>query len=142
MSENPEEISVNARRYACAAHLTAALGVSQPFFPIIGPFIVWYLKRSDHPYIEEQARKSLNFQLSMCLYILIATLLVGALKIIFIGKLLIWVPALFHYAQVLLSMVGALRAYDMEDFNYPFTLSFIKAARTVALDDEEKESSP
>ena len=42
-----------------------------------------------------------------------------------LGDFLAWVPLRICSAQVLLALVGALRAYDGEKFHYPFAIPFI-----------------
>ena len=39
---------------------------------ILGPLIVWLAKRSDSPEIDENGKESLNFQISMLIYNVIA----------------------------------------------------------------------
>lgn len=69
-----------ARNWAMAAHLSPLLAMFVGL-PFLGPLIVWLLKRDEHPYISEQAREALNFNLSMFIYMIAAVfsmiLLVG-----------------------------------------------------------------
>lgn len=135
MSEESEVIEKNVRRWACAAHLTAVLGIKVPFMSAIGPIVIWFFKRKQDPYIEEQARCSVNFQLSMSLYYLIVCCLVWALKFILIGYALFWLGWTVQIIQALVSLVAGLRAYEGDEFNYPFSISFIK-------DSTPKDSDP
>lgn len=116
---------IYVRRWASACHLSALVGVLFPFGPIIAPALIWFFKRDEHFYIDEQGRESVNFQLSMTMYVLIAGAALWALKKIFLGYFFLWIPLLIHIAQVLLALVGALRAYDGEKFRYPFSIPFI-----------------
>ena len=135
MSNEDEPYDLSIRRWACAAHLGAIFGVMHPIgsatfliaiAPAVVPVAIWHFRRSLDPYLEEHSRRSVNFQLSMCLYFAIASGIVGALKLIFIGYLFFWLPGVIHYIQVLLPLVAALRAYDIDDFDYPFAISFLK----------------
>lgn len=117
---------IYVRRWASACHLFVLVGVL--FFPLGPPivaFIIWRLKRDEHFYIDEQGRESVNFQFSMTLYAMVAGTALWALRAIFLGYFLGWVPILIYIAQVLLALVGALRAYDGEKFHYPFSIPFI-----------------
>lgn len=117
---------IYVRRWASACHLSVLVGF---IFPPIGPpliaFLVWRFKRDEHFYIDEQGRESVNFQFSMTLYWMVAGVMLWVLKWIFLGYFLFWVPFLIYIAQVLLALVGALRAYDGEKFHYPFAIPFI-----------------
>lgn len=116
---------IYVRRWASACHLSALAGIFFPVAPIILPTLIWFFKRDEHFYIDEQGRESVNFQLSMTLYGLIAAAALWALKMIFLGYFFVWIPLLIHIAQVLLALIGALRAYDGEKFRYPFSIPFI-----------------
>ena len=117
---------IYVRRWASACHLSILVGF---FFVPLGPpliaFLVWRAKRDEHFYIDEQGRESVNFQFSMALYFTITDAMFKALTWIFMGYHLWWVPLLIFIAQGLLSLVGALRAYDGEKFHYPFSIPFI-----------------
>ena len=117
-----------ARKWAMLAHLGGLASLFLPFIPaanVVIPFIVWSAKRHDHPYIDVQGREALNFQITMALLGLSAWLVITVLKIIFIGKLLLWVPGLILIAQLGGTVVGAIRAYDGERFRYPLILRFV-----------------
>ena len=117
---------IYVRRWASACHLAVLVGfIFFPLGPPIIAFIVWRLKRDEHFYIDEQGRESVNFQLSMALYVLVSLVLFRTFSWFFFGYFLWWVPTLIYVAQVLLSLVGALRAYDGEKFRYPFAIPFI-----------------
>ena len=58
-------------------HLTALLGIiGIPFGNIVGPLIIWLLKKNVYPFVNEQGKESLNFQISMTIYALAAALLI------------------------------------------------------------------
>ena len=61
-----------ARTWATLAHLGGLGFVLFGFGHIIIPLVIWLFKGDDHPFVEDQARESLNFQISVSLYVLIA----------------------------------------------------------------------
>ena len=117
----------DARKWAMFCHLCGlvSLFMPVPFFNVVIPFIVWHAKRNEHPYIDMQGREAVNFQVSMALLYVVMWGVVTALRIIFIGKLLFWVPGLILIAQLGGTVVGAIRAYDGERFRYPLILRFV-----------------
>lgn len=46
-----------------------------PFTYILGPLVIWRLKKNQHPFIDAQAKESLNFQISLFLYTLALALI-------------------------------------------------------------------
>ena len=77
------------------------------------------LKRYDHPFIDEQGKESLNFQISMTIYGIVAAVLI----LILIGVLLL--VAVF-LADLILVIVAAVRASNGESYRYPLTIRFLK----------------
>jgi len=116
-----------ARKWAMLCHLggLVSLFLPIPLSNVILPFVIWSAKRNDHPYIDVQGREALNFQITLALLGLSAWLIITVLKIIFIGKLLFWVPGLILIVQLGGTVVGAIRAYDGERFRYPLILRFV-----------------
>lgn len=117
---------IYVRRWASACHLSVLVGfLFVPIGPPLVAFIVWRMKRDEHFYIDEQGRESVNFQFSMALLVVVSWVMLKMLEPILLGYFLAWVPVLVYIAQVLLALVGALRAYDGEKFHYPFSIPFI-----------------
>ena len=127
MLDNHYDIpDIYVRRWASACHLSVLVGfLFAPVGPPLVAFIVWRMKRDEHFYIDEQGRESVNFQFSMALLVVVSWVMLKMLEPILLGYFLAWVPVLVYIAQVLLALVGALRAYDGEKFHYPFSIPFI-----------------
>ena len=64
------------------AALSAFVGV--PFGHVLGPLVVWLIKRNEIPMVEQQGKESLNFQISMTIYGMVAFLLVFVVVGIFL----------------------------------------------------------
>ena len=86
---------------------------------LIGPLVLWLLKREDHPFIDEQGKEAINFQLTMCIAFLVSLLLVFAVIGIFILPLL-------GIIDVGMVIFAAVRASNGEHFRYPFTIRFVR----------------
>lgn len=108
------------RNMAMAVHLTALIAwVGVPFGHIIGPIVVWLTQKDRSEFIDRQGRESLNFQLSITLYSVIAFILC----FIFIGFLLL--PAIF-IMHITLSIIAAMRANEGIHYRYPMTIRFLR----------------
>ncbi|NLT15568.1 MAG: DUF4870 domain-containing protein [Clostridiales bacterium] len=101
-------------------HLTSlAAYIGIPFGHILGPLIVWLIKKDEDPFVDDQGKESLNFQISMTLYILIAALFI----VVLIGILLVIALVILH---IVLVVIASIRAYKGELYRYPLTIRFIK----------------
>jgi len=88
------------------------------FLCIFPGLIVWLLKKDDSPYLADQAREALNFQITVLLAYLISWVLVFVL----IGVVLLGVVWL---ANIILSLLAAIAASKGENYRYPFALRLI-----------------
>lgn len=108
-----------ARKWALIAHLSGFLGCLIPFGSLIGPLLVWQLKKDQDVFIDDQGKEALNFQISVAL----AALLCVLLMIIVIGFLLIWVVII---GAVVLMIIAAIKANEGQAYRYPFCWRIIK----------------
>ncbi|HSJ44996.1 MAG TPA: DUF4870 domain-containing protein [Euzebyales bacterium] len=115
--------SADSRNLAVVAHLSALIGLAGvPSF--IGPLVVWLLHRDRDPWVAEQARDALNFNLSLLVYAGAAL----ALTILTVGLgLLVVVPTAIVAAAgwLVATVLAAVRAADGERYRYPLTLQLI-----------------
>ena len=114
------------RKWAMLCHLGGLASlVLFPTANIILPLVIWLTKRDTDPYVDEQGREAVNFQISMFLYGALVFGLVFMLEFILIGYLFFWLPFLVVIAQLGGTIVGAIRAHDGENFRYPLILRFL-----------------
>ena len=85
----------------------------------IGPLVIWLLKKDTSPFVDDQGKESLNFQLTL----LIGYIIAGATSCIFIGMLIfpvVWIVGL------ILGIMGAMKANEGVAYRYPVNIRFIK----------------
>lgn len=109
----------DARNWAMICHLSALSGYLIPFGNILGPLIVWVLKKDDDPFINDQGKEVLNFQLTMTMVLFFCAILI----FILIGFLLI---AALGIAVLIMTVVGAINANEGRYYRYPMTIRFFK----------------
>jgi uncharacterized Tic20 family protein len=121
------QISKDARMWAMLCHLAGLTGLS-PILPgigsAVGPFVIWQLKRDEFPFVDEQGRRAVNFQLSMLLY---ATAGAIACFVSLVGIRLI--PVIYCVAglvDLIFVLMAAVRANRGEHYRYPLTIRFFK----------------
>lgn len=118
--------SVNDERtWAMLGHLSAFSAFITGLGCVIGPLIVWLIKRDTMPFAGEQALEALNFNLTA----IIAGAALGVFTLITLGiGALITVPAFFvlFLGWFVLTIVAAVKANGGEHYRYPFTLRLVK----------------
>ncbi|MCC6699267.1 MAG: DUF4870 domain-containing protein [Candidatus Hydrogenedentes bacterium] len=105
--------------WAMFCHLAAlAMFVGIPFGNIIGPLVVWLVKKDQYAFVNDQGKEALNFQISVTIYGIIA----AVLCLVLIGFLLLPILLLF---QLIYTIIGGIKANQGEYFRYPFTIRFL-----------------
>jgi len=120
--ENPpvEIDSGQERLWNTLCHLTAlVLFIGIPFGNILGPLVIWLLKRNDMPSVDSHGKEALNFQISMTIYSLVA----GLLILLFIG---IPILILLGIADLILTIIASIKANNGEPYSYPMAIRFLK----------------
>lgn len=118
------------RQWALFAHLSALLGglITSHVWGlgcILGPLIIWLVKKDGMPFVDDQAKEALNFNITVA--IVFALLWVFTIATFFIGAFLtIPLGFLIAVAALVLVIVAAIKANEGERYRYPFTLRLIK----------------
>jgi len=118
MEEN-RVLSETERNWSMLCHLSAFAGFFFPFGGIIGPLICWLSRRDESSWVNENGKASINFQLSMLLYMVLVIplcfILIGIPIIIFLGIL-----------KVICIILASVKAPKGELFRYPLVIPFIQ----------------
>ena len=101
------------------AHLLGFAGLAVPFGSILGPLVVYLVKRDESAFMEDQAREALNFQIWMA----VAAVASAVLIVVGIGVVLL---PLVMLGWLVGTIVGALRARDGVWYRYPWTVRLVK----------------
>jgi uncharacterized Tic20 family protein len=112
------------RQWAMIAHLSALAGLFIGF-NFLGPLLVYLIKKDDDPFIEDQAKEALNFNLSVFLYLVVLGIATFVLTLVLIGLLLIPVIGAGVIAWVVFVIVAAVKANGGEAYRYPLTIRFV-----------------
>ncbi len=118
-AEQPE-ITKDVRMWAMFCHLAGLAGFLMPVVGnIVAPLIVWQVKKEDYPFVDEQGKEAVNFQISMSLYGLITI----PLFLICVGPFLL---AAIGVVDLVFLLVAAVKANNGQHYRYPLTIRFIK----------------
>jgi uncharacterized Tic20 family protein len=106
------------RTWGMLCHLSALAAFIFPLGNIFGPLIVWLVKKDESPFVDDQGKESLNFQISFTIYCIFAAIL----AVILIGFILLIALGI---AFLILVIIAAVKANEGEKFRYPFTIRLI-----------------
>ncbi|MBI4005922.1 MAG: DUF4870 domain-containing protein [Gammaproteobacteria bacterium] len=107
------------RMWGMLCHLTAFAGFIIPLGNVLGPLIIWLIKKDEMPFVDDQGKESLNFQITM----LIAFIISFVLMFIVIGLVLMGILAVF---QIVILIIASIKANDGVRYRYPYAIRFIK----------------
>jgi hypothetical protein len=107
------------RMWGMFCHLSALSGFIIPFGNVIGPLIIYSLKKDEYAFVADQGKESLNFQTSVLIYLIIC----GLAVLLVVGIFLLMIVGLL---ALILTVVAAVKANDGEYYRYPFCIRFIK----------------
>ena len=109
-----------ARKWAMICHLSALIGLlGNGIGFLLAPLVIWLVKREDHPFIDEQGKEAVNFQITMFLALFVSALL----ALVLIGFVLMVIIA---FLMIIFPIIGAIKASDGESYRYPLSLRLIK----------------
>ena len=112
--------SSDIRTWCVLCHAAALLGLFFHFLGhLLGPLIVWLVKRGDSPEVDAHGKESLNFQISMLIYDAIAAILC----IVLIGipiLIALWI------LNTVLVIIASIQASEGKFYRYPLTIRLIK----------------
>ena len=125
-----EALTKEDRNMAMLCHLASfATLVGIPLGNIVGPLIVWLIKREQSSFIDWHGKESINFQISVTIYgissgiLIVYGIISETLTLAFIGFLLLPLTLLFALIMV---TVATMRANDGIRHQYPLTMRFTK----------------
>ncbi len=114
------QVSKDEQNWAMGCHLAALSGFVIPFGNLVGPLIVWLLKRAEMPMVDRHGKESLNFQIT----VLIAFMICIPLCFILIGFALM---AVVGFGALILTIMAAVKVSNGDfDYKYPLTIRLLK----------------
>ena len=106
------------RMWAMFCHLSGLAGFIFPFGNIIAPLVIWLMKKEEYPLVNDQGKESINFQISMTIYIIASIILI----FLVIGIPLLIILGIFSLIVVI---IAAIKANEGEKYRYPLTIRFL-----------------
>ena len=122
--------SAEERQWAMFAHLSALLGglltsVVGGWGTFVGPLVIWLIKKDTMPFVNDQGKEALNFNITIAIIALVMALL--TLVTLGIGALIsLPVMIIVGIAWLVLTIIATIRANEGVAYRYPFALRLIK----------------
>jgi uncharacterized Tic20 family protein len=140
----------NENTNAFLIHISAFAGFMFPFGNIITPLIAWQTLKDRSPFLDEQGKEAVNFNISYTLYVFLLTLtfIPFAIGSIFRNNHNFWnnnhfnfdfefddlfgfiglgsITGIVYLIGIALVIIASLKAKEGENYKYPFTIKFIK----------------
>lgn len=110
--------SPDEKQWKVILHLSALSGFIIPFGNIIGPLVIWLIKKPELPAIEPEGRKVLNFQISYTIYMVLAALSIY----VCVGAVLLPIVAIIW---LIFTIIGAVKVSNGENYEFPFTIRML-----------------
>jgi len=100
-------------------HLAAFAGLVIPFGSIVGPLVIWLMKKDTSAYIDYHGKEAVNFQITMAIAFFVSFILM----FVIIGFFLVAGLMIFELVVII---IAAIRASEGVEYQYPFNFRFIK----------------
>lgn len=123
-------IPAEERQWAMFAHLSALLGGlltsavgGWGFF--IGPLVIWLMKKETMPFVADQAKEALNFNITVSAVFLVLMILgfvTLGIGFLVIGPLML----LIGIAALVFIVIAAIKANEGVAYRYPMTVRLVK----------------
>lgn len=110
---NPDE-----RQWAMFTHLSSFAGHLFPFANIFVPLILWSIKKDQMPFVNDQGKEAMNFQITMTIALAVAAVS------LFLVVGIILLPAVWLF-DVIVTIIAAVKANEGVAYRYPLCIRFI-----------------
>lgn len=111
---NPAE-----KQWGLFTHIAAlSLFIGIPLGNIIGPLIIYLIKKDEFEFVKDQGKEVLNFQITWTLILFVSAIL------IFVGIGIVMLIG-FGIAWLILVITGAVKANEGVYYRYPMSIKFL-----------------
>ena len=118
----PEPGGITERQWIVFLNLSALAGFLVPFGNILGPLIIWLIKKPESPAIDTAGRSVLNFQISWTIWIVAASVIAIVASCLVVPIVL---PLAAGVAWIVYVIIGAVKASNGEEFPFPLTIKML-----------------
>jgi len=107
------------RQWALVAHLSGLVALALGGFALLGPLVVWLIKKDQSPFVADQAKEALNFQIAVTIAFLVSAAIAMATCV---GVILLPIVGI---GSLVFSIIAAVEANKGVYYRYPYSIRLI-----------------
>lgn len=111
--------SPDEKTWGLFAHISALAGFVIPLGNVFGPLIVWLIKKDQMPFVNDQGKESLNFQIMVTLALAVSI----ALWCVVVG---FFITPIIAIGAIVFEIIGAVQAQKGIAYRYPINIRIIR----------------
>jgi uncharacterized Tic20 family protein len=112
------QVTSEERNLGMLCHLLSFTGYFFPLGHVLGPLILWLIKKDVSPFVDDHGKECLNFQISMTIWQILAI----PLWLLLVG---IPITAALLIVSITCTIIAAVKANAGEYYRYPICIRFI-----------------
>ena len=113
-----EPVKKSDKDFGLLVYASSFVGYLVPLGSILGPLIIWLMKREESIFVDQCGSSCLNFKLSLLIYVIIS----GVLALVGIGFIFLAILGIFDLVCTVLAII---KASEGKVYRYPLTIKFI-----------------
>lgn len=107
------------RQWAMLCHVSAMLMYVTAIGGLVAPFVIWLLKREEMPFVADQGKETINFQITILLALTVSVILM----LVVVGFVTFWALLAFHFV---ITLVAAVKVTEGVAYRYPLCWRVLK----------------
>ena len=111
-------VSQEDKMLAIIAHALVLVGPAVAFGQIIGPLVIWLIKKDESEFIADHAKEALNFAISLMIYTVVCIIL----TFVFIGFVLLIALGIF---TLIVTIISIIKTSEGKYYRYPFCIRLV-----------------
>ncbi len=111
--------TANDRQWGLLAHLSGLIASFLGGLSFLGPLVVWLIKKDQSPFVADQAKEALNFQIAVTIAMVIVLAIAAATCVGFLLVPVVWIGGLVF------SIIAAMEANKGIYYRYPYSLRLV-----------------
>lgn len=120
------ELTQEQKTWGMIAHLSALIGFLIPFGNVLGPLVVWLIKKDTMPFVDDQGKEALNFNITVAIVVTGLMIVGTVLLVILIGFLFYILAGIIGIAALVFMIIGGIKANEGVSYRYPYIFRLIK----------------
>ena len=113
------------RQWAMFAHLSALLGIFIGGLTFVGPLVIWLIKKDTMPFVNDQGKEALNFQIAVSI-VMVALWVLTIFTLFLLSPLTFPVMFIVGIAALVFVVMAGIKANEGVAYRYPFSIRLVK----------------